>query len=364
VSYVQPVLDIINLPTGTTALSTNTDFVVRIGVPSVANSLQTQQARRFGAAPLVVTATNSNAGIAEIDQNGGLNGAQVQTASILPGQLNTPNGTAGGFEFDPFGTGTTVVQASIPNFLSLPAATVTVTVTTPPISLPGLQPIGGGLMYGAYVGSLGGSQHGGVQVHLVSSDPSRVLLGTTNTSSGAAAIDIPVANGATAFAFYVVGTDWVDGVSSAATVTVTATASGFTTDGAPISYIRPALDLVNLAATVPVASQNRDFNIRVGIPNATNTGITLPQWRRPGGSTLTITVTNSAAGVAELDQNGGVNGAQVQTATIAAGQSSTPFNAAGGLELDPLGVGTTTLIATIPNVTTLPATGFTVNVTP
>ena len=65
-----------------------------------------------------------------------------------------------------------------------------------------------------------------------------------------------------------------------------------------------------------------------------------------------------------IDQNGGLNGAQVQTARIVAGQSSTPFNAAGGLEFDPLGVGSTVLTATIPNFTTLPAAGFTVNVTP
>ena len=88
------------------------------------------------------------------------------------------------------------------------------------------------------------------------------------------------------------------------------------------------------------------------------------QSRRPGAPDLVVTVTNSNAAVAEIDQNGGLNGAQVQTARIVAGQSSTPFNAAGGLEFDPLGIGSTVVTATIPNVTTLPATGFAVNVTP
>lgn len=363
-SYVRPVLDIINLPSATTTLSASADFVVRIGVPGATNTMQMLQARRFGASPLVVTATNSSAGIAEIDQDGGLNGAQSQTASIAAGQSATPNGAAGGFEFDPFGTGGTVVQASIPNFLSLPAATVSVTVSSPAITLPALEAIGGGLMYGAYSGTLGGSQHGGVQVRLVSSDPSRVLLAATSTSAGAAEIDIPVANGATAFNFWVVGTDWVDGASTSATVTVTATASGFTSAGTPVSYVRPALDIVNVTATASVTSANRDFNVRVGIPNATNTGLRLLQWRRPGASDLVVTVANSNAAVAEIDQNGGLSGAQSQTARIVAGQSSTPFNATGGLEFDPLATGSTVLTATIPGFSMVPAAGFAVNVTP
>ena len=362
-SYVRPVLEIVSLPSATTPLSASSDFVIRIGVPTATNTMQAAQVRRSGAPALVVTATNSNAGVAEIDQDGGINGAQSQTSSILAGQSMTPSG-AGGFEFDPFGTGTTIVRASIPNFLSLPAATVSVTVATPTMTLPLLEPIGGGLMYGAYTGTLGGSQHGGVLVHLVSSDPSRVLLAATNTSPGSAAIDIAVANGVTGFSFYVVGTDWVDGVSSAATVTVTATASGFSSAGAAITYVRPTLDIGNLPTSLSAASSNRDFTVRVGIPNAGNTGLRLFQWRRPGGSDLVVTVTNSNAGVAELDQNNGLNGAQTQTATIVAGQSSTAFNAAGGLEFDPLGVGSTVLTATIPNFATLPATGFTVNVTP
>jgi hypothetical protein len=364
VSYVRPVLDIINLPSTTTALSANTDFVVRVGVPTAFGTMQTVQQRRAGAPALVVTLTNSNGGIAEIDHNGGVDGAQVQTSLIQTGQSNTPNGAAGGLEFDPFGTGTTVVSASIPNFLSLAAATVTVTVSTPDISMPTSLFIGGGLMYGSLLGTLGGSEHGGVTVHLVSSDPSRVLLSAASNVAGVASIDIPVANGSIGFNFYIEGADWVDGVSTAATVSVIATASGFTTDSSSVSYSRPALDMVNLSSSATAGSANQDFNVRVGIPNFPNTALSFLQWRRPGASALSVTVTNSNASVAEIDRNGGVNGAQVQTATILAGQSSTPFNAAGGLEFDPLGAGTTIVTATIPNFTSLPAATFTVTVTP
>jgi hypothetical protein len=184
------------------------------------------------------------------------------------------------------------------------------------------------------------------------------------TSTGSAEIDDPVANGSTGFNFFVAGTDFVDGVSSPATVTITATASGFSADSSPIAYVRPTLDLANLGVTLSAGSANRAFNIRVGIPNTTNTGLRALQWRRAGASDLIVTVTNSNASVGEIDQNGGLNGAQVQTARIVAGQSSTPFNAAGGLEFDPLGAGSTVVTPTIPNFTTLPATGVTVNVTP
>ena len=161
------------------------------------------------------------------------------------------------------------------------------------------------------------------------------------------------------------GTDWIDGVSSTATVTVTATASGFTSDAAPINYVRPALDIINLATSVPVGSANRNFNVRVGVANATNTtNLAVVQWRRPGAPDLVVTLTNSNAAVAELDQNGGLNGAQSQTARIVALQASTPLNAPGGVEFDPLGVGTTVLMATIPSFTTLGAANFTIIVTP
>jgi len=129
VNYVQPALEIINLPTSPTASSTNTDFVVRVGV-AAANNVQLQQIfpRRAGAPALTVTVTNSQPTVAEIDQNGGVNGAQSQTAAIAAGQSNTPNNTAGGLEFDPLSAGSTVVTATIPGFITTTNGSKTVTV--------------------------------------------------------------------------------------------------------------------------------------------------------------------------------------------------------------------------------------------
>ena len=222
-----------------------------------------------------------------------------------------------------------MVSASIPNFLSLPSRDRDRHRVDAGDHLARIRVNRRRADVRAYQGTLGASQHGGVQVHLVSSDPSRVLLGTTNTSSGAAEIDIPVANGSTSFTFFVVGTDWIDGVSSSATVTVTATASGFTSDGradqlhpARAGHCEPAGESDGRIGEPRFQRPRRHSTIA-------NNRTQAPQWRRPGSADLVITITNSNAGAAEIDQNGGLNGAQVQTARIVAGQSSTPFNAAG-----------------------------------
>jgi hypothetical protein len=77
-----------------------------------------------------------------------------------------------------------------------------------------------------------------------------------------------------------------------------------------------------------------------------------------------VTVSSSDSNAAEIDQNGGLNGAPSQTATIAVGQSATPFNAAGGLEFDPKAMGTTIVTATVPGFITTAAAMKTVTISP
>jgi hypothetical protein len=365
VSYQKPVVEILLLIVTTTALSPNDAFGVRVGTRNAGgNELGTQQNRRFGAPALVVTVTNSNATVAEIDLNGA-NGAQTQTSQIVAGQATTPSSGANSLEFDPLGTGTTTVSASIPNFFALPGASPAVVVNTPVISVPALGSVGGGLQAGAFTVSLGGAtEHGVMTLHLVSSDPTRILLAPNLTTPGdsSGTLDLPVAAGANQAQFVVQALDWVDGVSTAATVTVTASAPGFTSDSNSVSYVQPAVELSTLVTTISSTAANDDFVVRVGVPNAFNTAVSSPQPRRAGGSTLVVGVTNSNATVAELDQNGGLNGAQSQTANIAAGQSTTPLNTAGGVEFDPLTPGSTT-VAVSPLAGFIPVASATQNVT-
>jgi len=343
-SYVQPAVQIINVPTTSTTLSPNADFGARVGV-GASNGLNAIQARRAAASPLTVTFTNGTASVAEIDLNGGVSGAQVQTATIAAGSSQTPNG-AGGVEFDPLGTGTTVVTATIPGFIAGGNST-TVTVSTPTISVSAPVSVGGGLQAaGSLV--LNASQHGGVTVHLASTDPTRIVLAATATAIGGASLDIPVANGTTAVNFIVQALDW-DAGSSAATVSVTVTADGFVSASDTVSYVQPAVQLIGVPANPAAGAVNADIQARVGVPAIGGGSLNQLQARRAGAAPLTVTFTNSNGTAAELDLNGGVSGAQVQTATIVAGQNQTPFNQAGGVEFDPIAVGTTTVTATIPN---------------
>ena len=363
VNYVQPALELGNLPTTTTDLSVNTDFITRVGVPGT-GALAAVQARRAGAPPLTVTVTNSNETVAELDDNGGVNGLQQKTASILAGQQTTPIGGPGGLEFDPLSTGTTVVTATIPGFITTAAGARTVTVVTPGINIPSqLGSVGGGLQLGQLGGSLAATQHGGVTVHLVSSDPSRVLLSPNATTPGLDAIDIDVANGQIGFSFFVQGTDWIPGASSAATVGLTITAPGFVSASTSVNYVQPGLDLESVPTTIGATAANVDFTVRVGVPAALNASVT-PQPRRAGAAPLIATVGTDDTAVAEIDLNGGVNGAQPQTASIAAGQGATPFNTAGGLEFDPKAQGTTVVTATIPGFITTTAGAKAVTINP
>jgi len=206
------VLDILNLPATTTSLSANTDFIVRVGVPTTVNTMQLLQARRFGAPPLVVTASNSNAPIAEIDHSGGVDGVQAQTSTIAAGQFTTPNDLANGFEFDPIGVGSTTVTGSIDGFTTLPAGSRSVTVTGPAISMGNTFSVGGGLQQGPLQGTLGASQHGGVTVHLTTSDPARLKIAPNANTAGTDTLDIAVANGLTSFTYFVQAADWEPGV--------------------------------------------------------------------------------------------------------------------------------------------------------
>ncbi len=365
VTYVQPALTLVSAPTTTTALSTNTDFYVQVGVPSAGNAfVASPQARRVGAAALTVTVTNSNATVAEIDLNGGVSGAQSQTAAISAGSQTTPPSGAGGLEFDPLSTGTSTLTASIPDFITTTAGAKTVTVTVPAVTLAAsLGSLAGGLQAGPFGGNLGASQHGGVTIRMTSSDPTRVLVAPDSTTPGSEFIDIPVANGSTSFTYFVQGLDWVPGSSSSATVTVTASAPGFTSDTTSVVYVQPALQLASVPTTTTAAAANADFSVQVGVPTAGNAGVSPVQARRAGAPDLTVTVTNSDAARAEIDLNGGLSGAQSQTAAIRAGVSGTPFNATGGLEFDPLSAGSTTVAASIPNfiVTTAATRSVTIN---
>ena len=64
--------------------------------------------------------------------------------------------------------------------------------------------VGSGLQVGASV-SLGASNHGGVTVHVASTNPAVVLVSPDATTPGTASIDVVVPNGTGSFSYYVQG---------------------------------------------------------------------------------------------------------------------------------------------------------------
>jgi hypothetical protein len=336
VNYVQPAIGVLSLPTSLTTLDPNRAFGARVGV-AVGNTVSAQQ-RRAGGSSVLVTFTNSSQPVAELDQSGGVNGAQMQTAFIVAGSSDTPIGSV---EFDPLGTGITSVTVAATGFLAA-GASVSVTVSTPGITVSAPATVGGGLQVAASL-TLLASQHGGVMVRIESKDPSRILIAPNATTVGQPFIELPVANG-TQFVTYVVqATDWVVG-SSTATAIVEVTAPGFNIGTDIVNYAQPAIAIVSLPTSMNASDANRAFYARIGIPVG---GSVSGQVRRAGGSDVEVTFTTSNPAVGELDGPDGTSEEAQQTLKIVAGSMDTPLGASG-VQFDPVSAGNTTVTATTP----------------
>ena len=340
-SIAPPSLDVIFLPGTTTSLSPNSGFQARLGTPSGTTGLSAEQVVRAGApGPVVVTLTLGTPGVAQLVTTA--NTAQTVTVNIAAGQSRSPGSVAtGGVEFDPVAPGTTTVVGSSPGYAVVNSATQTVTVTGASVNLNAIT-VGGGLQVGTS-GSLGASNHGGVTVHIQSNDPTRLLLAHNSTSAGQDTIDIAIPNGSTGFSYTAMGLEGQVGP-----VSVTASAPGFSPVTAGDSVAPVGLDIIFLPTSTTTFSPNSAFQIRIGtVNNATPTPqLTAEQSIRFGGPTLIATVTSSVPTVARL---AGVDTGQTTTTTIPTGQSRSPGSVAtGGVELDPLIGGTTTISATAP----------------
>jgi hypothetical protein len=344
----------LGLTTSTTTLSPDSPFNVSVGVLNAAGSFSTSQPLRPGAASLTVTVSHTNTAVAQLVTTSGT--GQSRTVTIAAGQSSSPGSVAaGGVAFDPLGGGTTTVSATATGFR--PATPVTVTVTAPGISLLSFPTnVGAALQAGASTARLGASAHGGVTVRITSSDPGILLVSRNATTVGSEFIDIPVANGSTDAPYF------VQGVADArGTATVTVTAPGFTSAQGNVNVVAPALDIQSLPSTIAATAASVVFQVRVGIADTFNNTVSQVQ-SVAAGSSLVATVTNSAAGVAQLVTAAG--GAQSRPVTIPGGSSQSPATvASGGIEFDPLTAGATTVVATIPGVVTTAAGSVTVTVT-
>jgi hypothetical protein len=240
---------------------------------------------------------------------------------------------------------------------------MTVTVDVPQITLTQNWRVGSGLE-SAISFSLETPPGGaGVTVTLTSSNSGVVQLATASGAIGAGSITVNV--GPTGSS----GTFWVQGVEGqTATVTITAIASGYTNGTAAVTSAQTVFDLVGVPGSLAVGAADDVFQVRVGAGNAAGTGFFQEQNVRRSAIVdgMTLTVSNSNPARAHIETSGGPQ--QVATVRIPPGDARSPATvAAGGLALDGLSAGSTTLSGTAPGlsyVTPLAGATVTVNITP
>ena len=209
------------------------------------------------------------------------------------------------------------------------------------LNLPGL--VGGGLMTGGFAARLGATAHGGVTVRITSSNPDVLLVSPNTTTAGTPFVDIPVANGSTDASFVIHGVEGAQG-----TVTLTATAPGFTQAQSTATVGDVGLQLSGLSTAPTTLSPNDEFSVNIGVLNASG-GLASIQALRVGAPSVTVTVSHTNTAVGQLVTTSGPG--QSRTVTIAAGQSNSPTTvAAGGVAFDPIGGGSTTVSATAPRL--------------
>ena len=356
-AIVQPAIRIINLAASATTLSVDDDFQVQVGIPNALNTnLASTQSLRVGGGALTATVVNSAAGVGQLVTTPLT--AQSVTVQIAEGQDRSPNTVAGGgVAFDPLASGTTTVSAAIPGFIATDAAAVEVAVSSPGITVNAPATVGSGLQqYGSF--NLGASGHGGTTVTITSSDASLALVSPNASTAGSESIEVSVADGYTAGSYYVQGLAGQTG-----TVTLTASAPGFTDGSDTTAIVQPAIRIINLAASATTLSVDDDFQVQVGIPNALNTNLASTQSLRVGGGALTATVVNSATGVGQLVTTRS-SPPRVSPCRLPKGRTGrrTPWLAAG-VAFDPLASGTTTVSATIPGFIATDAATVEVTVT-
>ncbi len=353
VEIVQPTLcHLDGLASHLTTLSPDDPFQVRVGIP-YPNSLTCamyQYVRVSGDGEgLLATVVNSNGEV-----------GRLITEDITGQTVNVPipegeNGSLyqvdqGGVAFEALGQGTTTVTASIPDFLVAPEFPREVTVETPDIIMPSGARVGSGLQYGPYILRLGASDHGGIDVTVSSSDESLALVCPDATTVGSGSITLHIDDGRTAASFYVQGIDGVTGNTY-----FLAAAPGFNDGSMLVEVVEPAVRITSLSSTITTLSEPDEFQVSVGIPSSDNSAIYQYQYVSVNGDDtgLSATLENSSSEVARL-ATASDSGQQV-TVAIAEGMSHSPATvASGGVRLEPLSSGITTVTVSVPDFISLP----------
>jgi hypothetical protein len=358
VDVVQPRVQLIGLPPFTTVLTPETPFGVATGLVHPSGGFLMLQGVR---AQTVFTMTNSAALVAHLRTAS--EAAQSVAVTVPKDGYTSPLDVAsGGVAFVPVAPGSTNVSATSPGFDSF-FGSIDVLVTTPVITMQGLPvKIGAGLQTNfnplcCLVGALLQTPTvGEITMRITSTNPAVALVSPDHTTAGAEFIDVIVPAGQTLAPFYVQGVAGTTGV-----VSFTASAPGFQPGAGTVEVVQPAVQIGNLSTSMASTDSSQPFVVMVGVPDSSASVIAHLQGVR-AGSTLTATVTNSNAAVAQLVTLQG--GQQVRTVTIPAGEfSSAQTLAGGGIQFDALTAGQTTVTAAIAGFLTTTAGTIAVDIT-
>lgn len=351
VTVVAPVIRLTSVPTSIASLAPDNPFYAQIGI-SNSNGAFTSQNISMSAQPVTVTFTSSDPTVAQLANTSTTAGSL--TATIGLGGSNTPTSLSnGGVALDPMKTGTTTITATAPGFTGTSGASVEVTVTGQSITLNSNPArVGAGLQTSATL-SLGASQHGGITLRIAVADPAVARVAATSSAAGTEFIDVPVANGTTSVTYYLQGV-------TAGSTTVTASSDQFTPASGTVEVLSPVLRLQSVSTSMTSFDANNPFYAQIGI--STNGTAITTQNVSPVAEPVQITFSSSDPAVAAIVTSG-ASGAS-RTIAINPGQSNTPTSVAnGGVALDPLTVGTTTVTATAPGFTPLPSATVNVSIT-
>lgn len=235
----------------------------------------------------------------------------------------------------------TVVAAMV-GLLSGSAFGQTVSVLTSGIR------VGGGLQDGAFTVRLSTAAHGGVTVRIQSSSAALFTVGATPAAPGTEFIDRFIPNGQTDTSFYVNGVVGATGMG-----TVSATAPGFTGDSDPVTIVAPVFRFLSALTGLNQFTLDTVVVVQIGVPNVAGTAFAGGQ-NLAQGPALSVMLSNSNAAVAQLVTSSG--GAQNATVFITPGNSQTGTSlGTGGVFIDPIAAGNTTLTATVAGFTAFPS---------
>jgi hypothetical protein len=356
----QPIYEIAGLNTSATSLTADDAFYVQVATPSSSTSgAFSYDARSPGSGPLTVTVISDSSTVGTLVNAAGAV-ADTMTLSIPEGTYYTPTTVAsGGVALRYLGDGVGTVQAVIGGLRALPTAVRSVTVTSPSVTVGGTTYLGSGLQRGRSVSLSAPAPADSARITLSADRPGVVLLSASSATVGADTVVLTIPPGGTSSTIYVQA---LDGIAEDS-VTITATAPGFTSGAGIQRVFRAVFELSGLNTSPNTLSIDDPFQLYVGSPSSANgTSIAAFDERRPGAAPFVATVATSTATVGQLVTTARTG--DTVTVQIPAGQYASPAQVAdGGVAFDPLTTGSAVVSATIPDVRPLAsAAGTTVTV--